>query len=161
MYLGAAAPVFGPVTPANKKWYSAELPRSPHDPARAQDAAGLDWADGPERRRRARRSPGHRRRGSTLLTQKGQTALERGAAVIRDELKKIGLAVDVVPLEGNALVQRFLSGKGYDAVYFHLGDDRHGSGAEPGFLAERRRRARVEPRRRRRRRPTGSGRSTS
>ncbi len=36
-----------------------------------------------------------------LLTQKGQTALERGAAVIRDELKKIGLLVDVVPLEGS------------------------------------------------------------
>ncbi len=56
-----------------------------------------------------------------LLTQKGQTALERGAAVIRDELKKIGLVVDVVPLEGNALVQRFLSGQPYDAIYFQFG----------------------------------------
>ena len=32
----------------------------------------------------------------TLLTQKGNTSLERGAAVIRDELKKIGVTVDVV-----------------------------------------------------------------
>ena len=46
----------------------------------------------------------------TLLTQKGRPALERGAAVIRDELKKIGLVVDVVALDGNALIERFLSG---------------------------------------------------
>jgi peptide/nickel transport system substrate-binding protein len=56
----------------------------------------------------------------TLLTAKGQTALERGGAVIRDELKRIGLTIDVVPLEGNALVQKFLAGKDYDAAYFHL-----------------------------------------
>ena len=41
--------------------------------------------------------------------------------MIRDELRKIGLQVDVSPLEGNALVQRFLSGKGYDAAYFRVG----------------------------------------
>jgi peptide/nickel transport system substrate-binding protein len=51
---------------------------------------------------------------------KGQTALERGADVISEELKKIGLSVDVAKLEGNALIQKFVSGQGYDAVYFHL-----------------------------------------
>jgi peptide/nickel transport system substrate-binding protein len=54
-----------------------------------------------------------------LITQKGNTPLERGAAVIRDELKKIGLTVDVVLLDGNATIQRILSGN-YDAVYFRL-----------------------------------------
>ena len=56
----------------------------------------------------------------TLLTAKGQTALERGVTVIRDELAKIGLTVDTVPLDGNALVGTFLGGKPYDAVYFGL-----------------------------------------
>jgi ABC-type transport system substrate-binding protein len=51
---------------------------------------------------------------------KGQTALERGAKVISDELKKIGFTVDVVSLEGNALVERFITGKNYDAIYFNL-----------------------------------------
>src|SRR5262249_4479085 len=55
----------------------------------------------------------------TLLTQKGRTPLERGAAVIRDELKKIGVTVDVVALDAKGLIQRFLSGD-YEAVYFHL-----------------------------------------
>ena len=53
----------------------------------------------------------------TLLTQKGRPTLERGAAVIRDELKKIGVTVDVVALDGGAVIERFLSGK-YEAVYF-------------------------------------------
>ena len=39
---------------------------------------------------------------------------------LSDQLRTIGLTVDVVALEGNALVQTFVSGQKYDAVYFHL-----------------------------------------
>ena len=46
----------------------------------------------------------------TLLTQKGRPTLERGAAVIRDELKKIGVVVDVVALDGGALIERIRVG---------------------------------------------------
>jgi len=38
-----------------------------------------------------------------------------GAAFIRDELKKVGIAVDVVPLEVGALVDRMTKGE-YDAL---------------------------------------------
>jgi peptide/nickel transport system substrate-binding protein len=120
VYLGAGAPVFGPVTPANKKWYSPELPKTPHDPAGAKTllaSIGLTDRNGDGVLDDSRQQPAR----FALLTQKGQTALERGAAVIRDELKKIGLVVDVVPLEGNALVQRFLSNQPYDAIYFQFG----------------------------------------
>jgi peptide/nickel transport system substrate-binding protein len=55
-----------------------------------------------------------------LSIQKGRSSHERAAAVIRDELKKVGLVVDVVPLEGNALVQRLATGQGYEAGYFQL-----------------------------------------
>ena len=120
VYLGAGAPAFGPVTAANKKWYSPDLPRTPHDPARAKTllaSIGLTDRNGDGTLDDARGRPAR----FALLTQKGQTALERGASVIRDELKKVGITVDVVPLEGNALVQRFLSPDNYDAVYFHFG----------------------------------------
>ena len=40
--------------------------------------------------------------------------------MIRDELAKIGLTVDIVLLDGNALVGQFVSGKPYDAIYFSL-----------------------------------------
>lgn len=119
VYLGAATPVYGPVTPANKLWYSGEVPRPPHDPAGARallaqigledrngDGVAEDRAGRPAR--------------FTLIAQKGQTAVERGAMVIRDQVRAIGLAVDVVLLDGGAVVNRFLSGKDYDAVYFPL-----------------------------------------
>ena len=46
----------------------------------------------------------------SLLTQKGNTSLERGAEVIRDSLAPLGVQVDIVPLEVGALVQRFMRG---------------------------------------------------
>jgi peptide/nickel transport system substrate-binding protein len=55
----------------------------------------------------------------TLITQKGNTALERGASVIRDELRQIGLEVDVVPLEVGALIERLERGD-YEALYFRF-----------------------------------------
>ena len=38
-------------------------------------------------------------------------------SVIRDELKKIGIAVDVVALDASAVIEPIMSGK-YDAMYF-------------------------------------------
>jgi peptide/nickel transport system substrate-binding protein len=104
VFLGAGVPVFGPETPANREWFSSAVPQTPHDPAGAKALIERIAAGQPVR--------------FTLLTQKGRTSLERGSAVIRDELQKIGVVVDVVPLEGNALIQRFVSGAGYDAIYF-------------------------------------------
>ena len=119
VYLGAAVPVYGPITPGNKVWYAADLPQPTHDPAKARAllaSIGLRDRNGDGRLEDAANRPAR----FTLLTQKGQTALERAVAVIRDELAKIGLTVDTVPLDGNALVGTFVGGKPYDAVYFSL-----------------------------------------
>jgi peptide/nickel transport system substrate-binding protein len=119
VYLGAATPAFGPITTANKEWYSPDVPHTPHDPERAKSllaSIGLTDRNGDGILEDARGEPAR----FTLMTQKGLSSLERGSAVIRDELKKIGLVVDVAPLEGNAVIQRFLSGHNYDAVYFRV-----------------------------------------
>src|SRR5262249_14890008 len=83
VYFGAGEPVDGPETPSNKKWYSADVPRVAHDPDGAKKLLASIGAS-------------HAR--FTLVTQKGRPRLERGAAVIRDELQKIGVTVDVVAL---------------------------------------------------------------
>jgi peptide/nickel transport system substrate-binding protein len=117
VYLGAAVPVYGPITPANKKWFSADLPHPGYDPARAKAllaSIGLTDRHGDG----LLEDEGNQPVRFTLLTQKGRTALERGSSVIRDELKKIGVTVDVVSLDAGALISRFLSGANYDAVYF-------------------------------------------
>jgi peptide/nickel transport system substrate-binding protein len=132
VYLGAAVPVYGPITPANKKWYSSAVPKTPYDPARAKTllaSIGLTDQNGDGVLEDRRGAPAR----FTLLTQKGQTSLERGCAFIREELKKIGVVVDVVPLERNAVIQTFLSGRGFDAVYFHVGTTDTDPAINPDF----------------------------
>jgi len=84
-------PVYGPISPANKRWF-ANLPSTPYDPAAAaRDLASMGLKD--------RNGDGMLEDASgqavrfSLLAQKGNTSIERGAAVIRDELKKIGVVV--------------------------------------------------------------------
>lgn len=119
VYLGSGSPVWGPVTETNRIWYSDSVPHPGHDPAAARRllaSIGLTDGDGDGRLADSAGRPAR----FTLLTARGQSSLERGAAAIRDDLAKIGLTVDVVALEGNALIETFLSRRGYDAVYFHL-----------------------------------------
>jgi peptide/nickel transport system substrate-binding protein len=117
VYLGAAIPAYGVVSPGNRAWYS-EVPVPRYDQAAARallDGLGLHTRVGGGGREDAASAPGR----FSLLTQKGNTSLERGAAVIRDSLRPLGIQVDVVEFEVGALIQRFSSGD-YDAVYFRL-----------------------------------------
>jgi peptide/nickel transport system substrate-binding protein len=117
VYLGAAVPVYGPITPANHAWYWDGLPPTPHDPAAARQklaAIGLVDRDGDGMLEDGDGRPAR----FTLLTQKGRSDLERACAVIRDELAKIGLIVDVAALEFSAVVDRFANTGRYEAVYF-------------------------------------------
>jgi peptide/nickel transport system substrate-binding protein len=119
VYLGAGVPVYGPLTPANQTWFSSAVPQTSHDPTRAQALlASLGLVD--RNGDRLLDDPQGQTARLTVLTQKGRTALERGAAVIRDEMAKIGLTIDVVALDGAALIQKFLSGRDFDAVYFSV-----------------------------------------
>ena len=107
VFLGAGLPIGGVETPANTRWYSAAASQTHYDPAGARallSSIGVT-VDRPGR--------------FTLLTTGTSTSTVRGAAVLREELKRVGLLVDVVTLEPSAVVQRFLSGK-YDAVYFRF-----------------------------------------
>ena len=116
VFLGAADPVFGPVAPANKPWYWTGTPQTPNDPARALAflaKVGLTDRHHDGMLEDVRGEPAR----FSLLVQKGRPRLERGAQVIRDELKKIGLAVDIVNLEGNAVVGHIVTGQ-YESVYF-------------------------------------------
>lgn len=115
VYLGAAVPIYGPVTPGNRTWYSAAAPTYRHDPARAKALlAGLGLAD-----RRGdgmlEDAAGARVRFS-ILTQAGHIR-ERTATAIQEQLRGVGIQVDVVALDPNSVFQRFGSGD-YDAIYF-------------------------------------------
>jgi peptide/nickel transport system substrate-binding protein len=117
VFLGAAEPVYGPETPANKQWYWHGASPTPHDPSTARRmlaSIGLTDRNGDGMLEDAN----GRAARFTLLVQKGRPNLERAGVVIRDELKKVGVLVDVVSLEGLALIERFARTRQYEAVYF-------------------------------------------
>ena len=118
VFLGAAVPVYGPVTPGNPRWYAPDIPRFDYDVAEARRLlAGLGLSD--RDRDGVLEDRSGARAGFTLLTQKGNSALERGAAFVAEELKKVGLAVEVAPLEVGALIDRIERGD-YEAVYYRF-----------------------------------------
>ena len=108
LYLGAAVPVYGPVTPGNRVWYSDAAPKYPHDAARAKALlAGLGLTDrnGDGMLEDAAGQPV---RFSTLT----QTQHIRGrtAAVVQEQLRTIGIAMDVVELDPQSLFGRYGAG---------------------------------------------------
>ena len=130
VFFGAGVPVYGPETPANKAWYWDGMPKTPYDPAAAKQllaSIGLtDHGDGVLKD--ARNQPAR----FTLLTQKGRPSMERSVAVVRDELKKIGITVDVVTLDSRAVIQAFGTAK-YEAIWFNADKTDLDPGTNPDF----------------------------
>lgn len=118
VFLGSGVPIWGPVSPGNKEWFSPNIQRYGHSVDRAKEIlAGLgltnrdqdEWLE----------DAGNAEARFTMLTFRGFSSLERGAAVVRDSLRAVGVAVDVVPLEQGAAIQRMLKGE-YDAIFFYF-----------------------------------------
>ena len=140
VFYGAGEPVDGPETPSNKKWFSpgtadarsgADAGITPYDPAAAQKLlASIGLVD--RNRDGVLEDANHLPVRFTLITQAGRPRLERGAAVVRGDLRKIGIVMDVAALDGNALVEHFVSAK-YDAVYFNPQPTDTDPGTNPDF----------------------------
>jgi peptide/nickel transport system substrate-binding protein len=136
VFLGAAEPQWGPVTPGNKTWFAPAgvVERHAFDRAKAKTLLAAVGLRDVNNDGLVEDASGQAAR-FTLITQKGNTALEKGAAVLRDDLKAIGLTMDVVPLEVGALVERLQKAE-YDALYYRfLNTDTDPSGAMDFWLS--------------------------
>ncbi len=115
VYLGAAVPIHGPVTPGNPRWFWPSITRYEfsRDKAVALLAGlGLKNRDQDEWLEDAKGTEAR----FTLQTFRGNRVLERSAAVVRDELRQVGVAIDVVPLETNAVRQSVVKGE-FEAAF--------------------------------------------
>jgi peptide/nickel transport system substrate-binding protein len=115
VYLGAAVPIFGPVSPGNVKWFSADVPIRTYDAARARAllaSLGLADRDGDGMLEAADGSPVR----FSMLSQAGHIR-GRTASALAAQLQHIGIAVDLVPLDPKGIVTRFGAGD-YDSIYF-------------------------------------------
>ena len=116
VFLGAGVPIWGPITPGNKEWFSPNVQRYAHSIDRAKEILadlGLANRDADEWLEDA----GNNEARFTVLAYRGNSSVERGAAVLRDALRAVGVAVDVVTLEQGALIQRMLKGQ-FEALFF-------------------------------------------
>lgn len=117
VYLGAAVPLYGPITPGNRRWHSAAAPACQMDRERARKllmTAGLIDRDGDGILEDVAGSPAR----FSILTHAGHLR-ERVSSVLQEQLRLLGIVVDVVPLDPGGLRQRWMAGD-YDAIYFGL-----------------------------------------
>jgi len=117
VYQGRGAAIWGLVTPGNKRWGDTNLPH----PARSLDRArallkeaGFSWTTGPNGESTLQDSGGKPVEFS-ILTSSTNADRAKMAALLQDDLKQLGMRVQVVPLEFRSLLDRVTQTKEYDA----------------------------------------------
>jgi len=122
VYQGRAAVLWGPVTPGDHRWVDAAIPNPPRSLDRARallKEAGFSWsaaADGEP----TLLDPDGKPVEFTILTSSSNADRTKMAELIQDDLKQVGMHVQVVPLEFRSLVDRLLQTKQYDACVMGL-----------------------------------------
>ena len=112
-----ATPAVGPFSPANKLWFNTNLRPVRYDPSAAlrllqQD--GFRMTNGV-----LRGKAGHAVEFS-LVTNSGNKYRERMAAMIQQDLAKIGIKVNVVTLDFPSLIERMTESFDYEAILLGL-----------------------------------------
>ena len=117
VYQGRGAAIWGLVTPGNKRWGDANLAHPGRSVERARallKEAGFSWTTGPNGESTLQDSGGKPVEFS-ILTSSTNADRAKMAALLQDDLKQLGMRVQVVPLEFRSLLDRVTQAKEYDA----------------------------------------------
>lgn len=118
VYSGRATPIWGNVSPGNKMWLNTTLahPERSIDEARTLlQSAGYSWdASG------ALLDQRNKPVSFTIIVSASNSQRTKLATLAQDDLKQLGMSVQVVPMEFRALVDRLLNSKDYEAVLMNL-----------------------------------------
>jgi peptide/nickel transport system substrate-binding protein len=119
VYRGRATPLWGHVPPGNKLWVNQSLPKPPRSVAEARkllQGAGFRWQpDG------GLVDAAGRAVEFTIVTNSENTERVQIATIIQDDLKQLGMRVNVVTLELRALTARLLTTRDYEGLVLGLG----------------------------------------
>jgi peptide/nickel transport system substrate-binding protein len=117
VYQGRGSAIWGLVAPGNRRWGNEKLAH----PARSLDRgrallkeAGFSWSNGPDGESVLQDAQGKPVEFS-ILTSSSNADRAKMAALIQDDLKQLGMRVQVVPLEFRSLLDRVTQSKEYDA----------------------------------------------
>ncbi len=117
VYRGHAHPAAGPVSPANLFWFNRALKPLPFDSQsalRSLASEGFTLRDGELHDR-----DGHLVEFS-LITNSGNRPREAMAAVLQDDLRAIGIKVNIVTLDFSSLIERIMKTSQYEAALLGL-----------------------------------------
>jgi peptide/nickel transport system substrate-binding protein len=118
---GLATPLYGFVSPGNRAWAATDIPRTEYDLDKARallQEAGFTLrgsADAPE----LVDAKGNRVEFTVIVPAENQPRKEM-AAVIQQDLAKLGINMQVAPIEFQALTARWSQSYDYDAVLLGL-----------------------------------------
>jgi len=117
IYRGHATPASGPVSPANQFWFNSKLSPQPYDVADARRrlaADGFRLSNG-----RLFDRDGHQVEFS-IITNAGNTAREKMAAMMQQDLRAVGVQLNVVSLDFRSLIERISQTFAYEACLLGL-----------------------------------------
>lgn len=120
VFHGRAQPAIGPISRANKLWFNQALKPPVYSPQSALArlrAAGFRFENG------ALFDSGGRRVEFSLVTNSGNQARERMAALIQQDLLKIGVKLNIVLLDFRSLIERITRTYQYEACLLGLNQD--------------------------------------
>jgi peptide/nickel transport system substrate-binding protein len=117
VYQGRGAALWGLVAPGNRRWGNGKLAHPARSLERARTLlkeAGFSWSTGPNGESTLLDSGGKTVEFS-ILTSSSNAERAKMAALLQDDLKQLGMRVQVVPLEFRSLLDRVTQTKEYDA----------------------------------------------
>ncbi len=117
VYQGRGSALWGLVAPGNRRWGNEKLAHPARSLERARTLlkeAGFSWSNGPNGESTLLDSGGKPVEFS-ILTSSSNADRAKMAALVQDDLKQLGMRVQVVPLEFRSLLDRVTQTKEYDA----------------------------------------------
>jgi peptide/nickel transport system substrate-binding protein len=122
VYQGRGAALWGPVTPGNHRWLDASIPHPPRSLEHARallKEAGFSWSTTSNGESTLVDSGGKPVEFS-ILTSSSNADRIKIATLLQDDLKQLGMHVQLVPLEFRSLIDRVTQTKEYDACLLGL-----------------------------------------
>jgi peptide/nickel transport system substrate-binding protein len=118
VYSGRATPIWDQVTPGNKLWIDENIPHPARSLERARQllqSGGFSWNSGG-----SLVDPRGNLVEFSILTSSSNAQRTKMATIIQDDLKQLGMTVQVVPLEFHAMVDRLQNSYNYEAAIMGL-----------------------------------------